>query len=1179
MFNDLITFDVDIKKIIKRAGDIQTKANEALTLQDKKEQIKYSEMIKYPQDKTYLMKLMDESTQISNKTKLVKRIKFLHNKFGMLHFLSPWERTMFNFFIWFGELAPGISVPAFQSYLRSTTSKVIINEAPSKLHPHLNRRKKENIGQNVNLIGEVVLGEKEAMKRYHHYLDSLEKPEISYMSIKISGIYSQLHPLNFEQSKRILIERLTELYRKAIAFPVTDLDGNLSPKFINMDMEEYKDVELTFQVFTETLEKDEFKNLYAGIVLQAYLPDAAAIQKRLITWAQQRVANGGGPVKMRLVKGANLQMETVHSSLKGWENPVLDSKIATDANYLKMIDYGFVPERMKVVHMGIASHNLFSIAYAQKLAEENKVKQHISFEMLEGMANNLVRAMSHWGFNIVLYTPVVTNENFLNAVSYLVRRLDENTGEENFIAHSFNLEVDDTPWKFLQEQFTEALNLKAELSEKAKRQQDRLHEKYEVRDITLPYISEPDTDFDLHVNYEWTQAIAKKWQFTAGQKVKEYPVQVGAQDVQTEQFKSYNDNAQTEDIEVFRVGQANPQQVEEVIATADADASGWRQMSADERHVILARVTQKIKENRGELMGIMSACTGKTFMEGDVEVSEAIDFLEYYPRSAQMFFNLEDVEAKGKGVILVIPPWNFPLAIPMGGVAAGLASGNTVIIKPASAAAPVAFHFVQLMHEAGIPKEALQVVLPADRASLNVLTSHPAIKHIIFTGGTETAYRILDNNPKVALSAETGGKNAIIVTSSADKDIAIASAVQSAFSNAGQKCSACSLLLLQSDIYDDPQFRAKLKDAAESLNVGSPWDLRSEIGPMIGPDTDNKELMTAIETLQEGEDWLIKPEVLDERRFLMKPSIKIGVKKENYIFNTELFAPLLAVVRFDTLEQAITMVNATGYGLTSGLQSLDEREQLQWRDSIEAGNLYINRGVTGAIVERQSFGGMKNSAFGSGIKAGGPNYVSSFMNIEARTDKTSQRKASSFGLSQALVNAINQCEDKMSIMAAIENYQQSYKAIFSQMNDVSGIIGEDNQFRYIPAMGVALRVRRKDDMSQLLMVAAAAEIVGTTLDVSISPKFEEKKIIEGLFATARIEEKELFYKRAHAFKRLRLCGGVTSEDYYTYAAAKGVHIANHAPLQCGRIELLNYLQEQSITTVYHRYGNLGSREA
>ena len=1169
---------MDIKAVIKRAGEIQKKANEALTLADKKEQIKYAEMIKHPQDKIYLMKLMDESTQISNNSKLVKRVKFLHQKYGMLHFLSPWEKMLFRIFVNFGEFAPSLAVPAFNSYLRSTTAKVIINEAPKKLSEHLQVRKKQNIGQNVNLIGEVVLGEKEALRRYHHYLESLENPKISYMSIKISGIYSQLHPLNFDKSKAILKERLSAIFKKANAYPVKNLDGELKPKFINLDMEEYKDVELTYQVFTETLAKEEFKHLYAGIVIQAYLPDAIGLQNRLIAWAQKRIANGGAPIKMRLVKGANLQMETVQSSLKHWKNPVFDSKVETDANYLKLIDNGFKPEHMKAVHMGIASHNLFSIAYAQRMAVDNQVTDYVSFEMLEGMANNLVKAMHSFGFNIVLYTPVVTNENFLNAVSYLVRRLDENTGEENFIAHSFDLQVDDESWRFLLDQFNQALAIKEDLLESPKRQQNRLKESENIISTKNNFKGEADTNFDLHANLEWAKSIKAKWEHKASDPYVEYPVYVGATESKTTNYKSYIDHSKDNDIVVFKVGTATQAQVEEIIDIAKKDPQGWRAMSADERHEILAKVAGALRKNRGDLIGIMCASTGKTMMEGDVEVSEAIDFTEFYPRTAKTFFQLEGVKTKGKGTILVIPPWNFPLAIPVGGVIAGLAAGNTVIIKPATASAPVAFHFVQLMHEAGVPKEVLQVVLPEDRDSLNYLTKHSAIDHIIFTGGTETAYRILKNNPKVPLSAETGGKNAIIVTSSADKDIAIHSVVQSAFSNAGQKCSACSLLLLQKDIYDDKQFISKLQDATNSLFVGSPWDLSSEIGPMIGKNTDNKVLMQTINNLENGESWLVKPKVKDQRAHLMRPGIKMGVERDSFTFKNEIFAPLLAVVRFNTLDEAIDMVNSTGYGLTSGLHSLDEREHQIWKDKIEAGNLYINRGITGAIVQRQPFGGMKASAFGNGIKAGGPNYVSCFMNFEAKQTASSKSKIETLGLSSALTDALAQDIKKPTTLAAIEDYKKTYNTIFSKATDVSHVVGEDNHLRYLPALSLGFRIRKGDQLSDIIMIAAALEITRAKALVSIAQDFDNSNAAQSLFPQAKVESLKEFSKNASKLKRLRLCSKNSDEEIFDLFASQGVYIADSAPLPCGRVELLNYLQEQSVTAVYHRYGNLGDRE-
>ncbi|MCX6308278.1 MAG: aldehyde dehydrogenase family protein, partial [Bacteroidia bacterium] len=453
-------------------------------------------------------------------------------------------------------------------------------------------------------------------------------------------------------------------------------------------------------------------------------------------------------------------------------------------------------------------------------------------------------------------------------------------------------------------------------------------------------------------------------------------------------------------------------------------------------------------------------------MEGDVEVSEAIDFCRYYPTTMKAFADLKSVTYAPKGIVLVIPPWNFPLAIPVGGVAAALAGGNTVILKPATVALPVAWAFAQCFWNAGIPKDALQVVCTAGREPLQYLTSHPSIKHIILTGDTDTAFRLLENNPTCPLSAETGGKNAIILTASGDRDHAIQNIVTSAFSNAGQKCSACSLLLLEKQVYNDPDFKTKLTDAVNSLQTGGAWNSATYVGPMIT--NENDKLMHAIEHLEPGESWLVEPKFLDEKRYLLKPCVKWGVKPGSFTFKNELFAPLLAVVCIDNLEHGIRLINKeTEFGLTSGLQSLDESEQLRWKNSLEAGNLYINRGITGAIVNRQPFGGMKRSAFGGGIKAGGRNYVSCFVDFKEK-------------------NVKNRLE------AATASYLENWTSEFSLELDVNNLYGEKNTFRYLPLRSVALRVQDTDSLIDVLMVLAAAKTVNTPLIVSIG-KGDEKE--------------------------------------------------------------------------------------
>ncbi|MDD5185252.1 MAG: proline dehydrogenase family protein, partial [Paludibacter sp.] len=462
---------VSTTEVLHWAKDFLSKSEQEITGDELKEQKKYAILIQNPNDKTLLSKLLDESSQIHDNKILARRMKLLIERYGVPEFFSKSDNLMLRLFTSFGYLFDFIAVPLFKQRLRSDTSKVIINEKPSLLNHHLSERRKQHIGQNVNLLGEVVLGDGEANHRYSHYLEALKDPRINYISIKISGIYAQINPLNYAQNKADLCERLIRIYQQAIDFPYIDEQGKPESKFVNLDMEEYKDTELTIDVFKTVLSLPQFKNYSAGIVVQAYLPDAWNFQTELLQFAKERVAAGGVPLKMRLVKGANLQMESIISSLKGWENPVLGSKVEVDANYLHILDRALEPENAKVMRIGVASHNFFSIGYAYLLSKKNKVEEQVTFEMLEGMANHLPRVMRNLGKQIILYTPVVKNEHFLNAVSYLVRRLDENTGVDNFLSYSFNLKYDSKQWNFLQKQFIEAFELKDNIVAKPLRTQ------------------------------------------------------------------------------------------------------------------------------------------------------------------------------------------------------------------------------------------------------------------------------------------------------------------------------------------------------------------------------------------------------------------------------------------------------------------------------------------------------------------------------------------------------------------------------------------------------------------------------------------------------------------------------------------------------------------------------------
>lgn len=1158
-------------EVLDWAKDFLAKAEKEISADELKEQKKYAVMVQNENDKLLLSKMLDESSQIRNSRKLSKRMKILLDRYGVPEFFNKTDTFLLKMFSSFGYYFDFIAVPIFKKRLRSETAGVIINEADPVLNKHLNSRKSQKIGQNVNLLGEVVLGDGEAKHRYEHYLDALTYPNINYISIKISGIYAQINPLNYAQNKIDLCQKVASIYQQAIDNPYIDENGVSRPKFVNLDMEEYKDTELTLDVFKTVLSMPQFKNLEAGIVVQAYLPDAWNFQTELLEFAKKRVAEGGSPLKMRLVKGANLQMETIISSLKGWQNPVLDTKVEVDANYLHVLDRALLPENAKALHAGVASHNFFSIGYAYLLSKKNGVEDFVTFEMLEGMANHLPRVMRSLGKQIILYTPVVKDEHFLNAVSYLVRRMDENTGKENFLSYSFNLKVDSEQWNFLKQQFLDAYALKDKVSTTPKRNQDRTKAIVPVKDIDT-YKGEPDTNFDLPVNRKWADEIRKKWKKSSSDKPIEIPVQIGDKQPKAEKKLDFFDHGQNDEVCVYKVGLTSLAQAKELLETADKDASGWRKSTLKERNEILHKVADNLAAKRGDLIGCMSAVTGKTFMEGDVEVSEAIDFCRFYPITMKTFDNLENVSVSPKGIILVIPPWNFPLAIPVGGVAAALAGGNTVILKPATSAYPVAWEFAQCFWDAGVPKDTLQLLCADGREPVNYLTTHPLIKHIILTGGTDTAFRLLEANPKCPLSAETGGKNAIILTASGDRDHAIQNIVTSAFSNAGQKCSACSLLLLDKEIFHDKEFKSKLIDAVTSLQVGSQWNGASIVGPMIT--NDNDKLEHAINNLEEGESWLVKPEYVDEKRYILRPTVKWGVKPENYTFQTELFAPLLSVVCIDGLEEGIKLVNASDYGLTSGLQTLDENEMEKWKNGIEAGNLYINRGITGAIVQRQPFGGMKLSAFGGGIKAGGPNYVSCFLNFEQKKHKSVPKPAKNH--LSPLAALLNE-NDNAYFQQVIENYMAAYKKEFETEYDTQKVYGEKNSFRYLPLKNMVFRIQEQDGILDVLMVIAAAIVAKANLTVSMDEKDKKYALLKDALAKSYnvvAESEALFLLEADKYDRIRTVSADLSDSFYKTAAKNGQYIASQLPLSEGRVELLHYLKEQSISFEYHRYGSI-----
>lgn len=1158
---------------VELASLLLMEAKKSETTKERKIQHQLARMMKDPMGKAFTTEMTDQCFRSQDASRAADQIVYLLKKYGIPKYLSRVKRGGFWIFKTVGKYIPQLMIPVFKWMIRKETKRVILpGEMPSMLH-HIRDRQEAGIRINLNHLGEAILGEEEVNQRMQVYLKDLAHPEIDYISIKISTICSQLNLLAWEETLEILAERLRTMYRAAKEYEFVRANGVKAGKFVNLDMEEYRDLALTTAVFKKVLDEPEFLSFSAGIVLQSYIPDAFLIQKELTAWALMRKSRGGAPIKIRIVKGANLAMEKLEAALKGWPQAPYHHKYETDANFKRMLEFGCRIENVEAVHLGIGSHNLLDIAYAMLLRAENGSEKGVGFEMLEGMAEPLQRIVHQLTGSMLLYCPVAKADEFQNAIAYLIRRLDENTAPENFLRDLFELHPDSKAWMTQVSFFRKSCQASTSLNEKPKRDQNRFERQTEFDQ--KGFRNEPDTDWSLDKNRKWAQEIIQAWKKTTCEPV---PLVIGGTVIQTALQKKGNDPS-LPGKDLFSYSLAQEKEIELSIKTAKEAEERWDNTKIAERVKLLTNTAQKIRDGRDRLIGVMLAHTGKTISEGDMEVSEAIDFLEYYSENAMEWMSLEDIQWRPKGTILVTPPWNFPCSIPIGAIAAALIVGNCVIFKPAQEAVLVGWEIVNCFWQAGISKDVLQFVICEDEPYGSLLVKDNRVNAVLLTGGTETALHMLRLRADLDLIAETGGKNAMIVTSMADRDLAIKDLIHSAFSYAGQKCSACSLAILEAEVYDDLHFRRQLCDAVKSLFVGSAWEMSTKMNPLIR--APSPFLKRGLTQLEEGEEWLLKPTQNKYNPNLWTPGIKIGVSSGSFTHQNELFGPVLGLMRADNLTHAIQLANHTPYGLTAGIHTLDEREQLQWVNTMIAGNCYINRGMTGAIVRRQPFGGCKRSSFGLGAKTGGPNYVTQLM--IAKQHHLPQQHSSI----PAILETLNKNakfefseEDYQIWIASVANYAFYWENHFKRDHDHENLPGQDNLFRYLPHESLVLRIQKNDVKLDVMRAVAAARICARNVHVSYDNKqslFSFKTVWwregDGIKLVQETDDQLMDAMQKEEVRRIRLLSP-PSEKIQQKAAKTGCCLRQQPVLANGRLELLHYLREVSISRDYHRYGHL-----
>ncbi len=1164
------------RRAVELAEALLRDARAQQTSEERAQAGKLARMMADPHGKELTIALADQAFRSHRPERIADQLAYLLDRHGVPKYMDWWERAALVLGGAMAHYLPSLVVPPIVNRLRLETQNVILPGEEEDLRRYLEERRRAGMRLNLNQLGEAILGEAEAARRLAAYLALLARDDVEYISVKVSSVFSQIDLVAFPATVGRVAERLRALYRAAARHRYHHPDGRVTPKFINLDMEEYRDLDLTVTAFREVLDEPEFLPLSAGIVLQAYLPDSHRVQRELTLWALARRGHGGAPIKLRIVKGANLAMERIEAAGHGWPQAPYETKVEVDANYKRMVEFGCQPRHAEAVHLGIASHNLFDIAYGLTLREAHGVEAWVEFEMLEGMANHQARAVQARAGGLLLYAPVVRTEDFHSAIAYLVRRLDENTAPENFLRHVFDLEPDSPEWATERDRFLAAFDLAGTLSDAPRRTQNRSAEERQstATPASSRFLNAPDTDWTLRQNRAWIEGVVDRWRGEAPEAI---PLQVGGSFRPGAREADGRDPSRPGGI-AYSYALGGLRDVDRALDAARAARTAWGARSASERRARLEACADELERRRGDLIGAMILDGAKTVTEADAEVSEAVDFARYYARElVEMTSQLADCVMAPLGVVVVTPPWNFPLSIPAGGTLAALAAGNAVILKPAPEAVLVGWWLARCLWQAGIPRDVLQFLPCPDDEVGKALVTDARVDAVILTGSVETARLFLGWRPDLHLLGETSGKNAIIVTALADRDQAIRDLVRSAFGHNGQKCSAASLAICEAEVYDDPGFRRQLRDAAASLAVGSAWELENRVTPLTQPA--GAALQRALTILDADEEWLLEPRPDPANAQLWSPGIKLGVRRGSFFHRTECFGPVLGLMRAEDLDEAIALANDTAFGLTSGIQTLDDREIARWVDRIEAGTLYVNRPITGAIVGRQPFGGWKASSVGPGAKAGGPNYLiqlGRWSQVAVPDGEGEQPVPEQVAaLLDCCLRAVHDPDERALLRASAVSYAHAWRDHFSREHDPSGIPGERNGFRYRPyrrivARGTATAV-------SLAQVALAACMAGVPLTASLTPESPVPEwLAEHTGATIVLETDAGFVERLAYpgdVERVRAWQPVSTAARAA-ANGAGLTVIDAPVLANGRLELRWYLREQTVSRVLHRYGSV-----
>jgi RHH-type proline utilization regulon transcriptional repressor/proline dehydrogenase/delta 1-pyrroline-5-carboxylate dehydrogenase len=895
-----------------------------------------------------------------------------------------------------GSLGGAVLNKVISANIQEMARQFIVGENTKEAVKNIEKLRKDGFAAVVDVLGEATLTEQEAdeyVATYLEVLESLKKEQQGWkglpgrggdqgldwghspkvnVAVKPTALFALANPQDFEGSVEAMLRQM-----RRIAKAVVELGG-----FLCIDMESYRHKDIIIELYKRL--KLEYRDYpHMGIVLQAYLKDTDKDLAGLLAWAKQN----GTQISVRLVKGAYWDYETVKAKQNGWEIPVWTIKAESDAAFERQSRV--ILENHQICHFACASHNIRSISAVMEMAQElNVPESRYEFQVLYGMAEPVRKGILKVAGRIRLYCPY---GDMVPGMGYLVRRLLENTANESFLRQSFAEDA----------QIERLLEDPAVTAERQRAERNAKPRKVVTGPGGLPrFVNEPMVDFTrADHRAEFPRAIAQ----VRTKLGKTYPLYIDGRELATADTVNTVNPAHPAEI-LGKISQAGLNEAKSAVAAAKKAFPAWRDTAPRERAEYLLKGAVAARKRIFELSAWQVLEIGKQWDQAYADVTEAIDFLEYYAREMIRYGEPQRIgNAPGeinqyfyepKGIAAIISPWNFPLAISLGMAAAAIVTGNTVIFKPSNITGIIGWNLVEIFREAGLPAGVFNYIPGKGSVIGDYMVDHPDVSLIAFTGSVETGLRIIDRAAKVypgqpnvkKIISEMGGKNAIIIDDDADLDEAVPHVLYSAFGFQGQKCSACSRVIVLDAVYD--RFVDRLVKAARVYQVGPSEEPKYTMGA-VSDAAARKNILEFIEVGKQEGKLLYSSPVPEGDGYWVPLTIIGDITPEHRIAQEEIFGPVLAVMRAGSFDQAIDWANSTRFALTGGIFSRSPEHIARARREFRVGNLYINRNNTGALVDRQPFGGSRMS--GVGTKAGGPDYLLHFMDPRVVTENTMRR--------------------------------------------------------------------------------------------------------------------------------------------------------------------------------------------